>query len=153
MPSLHLRVTPLDMANIRLLDPPFQEVVSATTLVLPVALRGRAASRHSTASARRRAAHPPAPARRRSASFHQRPAFPSSERHNDDGIMNKPPNSCTLADYALRSCSEMLRYAGSLRPHPLAQTLGQPREGCYCPLIWDNGQTLVNPDNFIFSIN
>lgn len=103
MPSLHLCVTPLDTANIRLLDPPFQEVVSATTLVLPVALRGRAASRHSTASARRRAAHPPAPARRRSASFHQCPAFPSSERHNDDGIKNKPQQLHTG-----RRCSQKL---------------------------------------------
>lgn len=108
-------VTPLDTANIHLIDPPFQEVVSATTLALPVALRGRAASRHSTASARRRAAHPPAPARRRSASFHQRPAFPSSERHNDDGIKNKPPTVAhwqTMLSEAAQRCCVMLVHSG-----------------------------------------
>lgn len=115
MPSLHLRVTPLDTANIHLLDPPFQEVVSATTLALPVALRGRATSRHSTASARRRAAHPPAPARRRSASFPQHPAFPSSERHNDDGINKKSPtvaNWQTMLSEAAQRCCVMLVHSG-----------------------------------------
>lgn len=133
MPSLHLSLTPPQRACIsdspHPLVLPFQEVATTTTttttlLLSPVVSVGRAASRHSMVSGRRRVAHPPARPHQQSASFHPLPGSPWAETQQGRKIKQSTMNERKTATHtqmipsvcAQRCCVVLAQSDHTLKP-------------------------------------